>query len=350
MQFNFKGEDATLKNIRRKVSDQQIYEWYLKEEVIPGKKYKSPFREEKTPSFTFLVIAPEEILWKDWGDKEMIKPLGVVAFVMKKYTCSYFDALEYINNDLCLGLNGVGVKAGPEQKIVKLPAKRILPKSNPNKLIEVERQVFNKDDVRFWQSYGIDLTTLVKYNVNAAKYVWLDGVLVRVYSRSNPVYSYRLVGADNKTYYKIYSPFAEKKRKWLTNAKNHIIQGLNQLTWTDYKIIITKSLKDVMLIDQMGFDSVALQSEMSVIPDHFKTMLKEAYSKVYVLFDNDPVGIENSKKLCIEHGFQYIEIPERYGSKDLTDLVLNSGYYEAEAILNKILGEDGFFKDKDLPY
>lgn len=351
--FNFKGKEATLVNIREKVSDQQIYEFYMKEAITPGKKYLSPLRESGTPNFTFLAIGVNELLWRDWGDDSQISPLGVISFICKKFNCSYLEALSIINRDLCLGLDGVGVTPILPARTIDLPIKRDIKPAKEHKLIEVEYQVFNGDDVKYWETYGIELPQLVKYKVKPAKYVWVDGTLVRIYSRSNPVYSYNLGIDDNgKQYFKIYSPHAVKKRKWLTNAKNHIIQGLNQLAWTDYKLIITKSLKDVMLIDQMGFDSIALQSELSDIPDYLKAMLVSAYDEIYVLFDNDPVGIENSKKLCIKHEFQYVEIPDRHGAKDLSDFVKGFGYYAAETMLNKILGEakSSISLSEGLPY
>lgn len=342
MKFNLKGKDPTIDNIRKQVSDQQIYEFYLKQVVSPTKKYISPFREDKHPSMSFLAISTEEILWKDWGDTAQESPLGVVSFVMKLYNCSYFEALSIINRDMCLGLEGLSTKAdGKVNSPVNVPKKRPFEVNNKHKLIEIEAQIFKKEDVAYWESYGITLSTLIRYNVRTVKYVWLNGIMVRMYSRSNPVYSYYLGEKDKKQYYKIYSPKSPKHKKWLTNAPQNIIQGINNLTWTDDKLIITKSLKDVMLLNEMGIDAVALQSETSSLEERTATLFMASYDDIYVLFDNDETGVKFSAKLCKEYNtFKSIFIKNKFAVKDISDFAKEYGFYEAQGLIETLIGKE----------
>lgn len=350
MKFNFKGKDPTIDNVREKVSDQQIYEFYLNQVVSQNKKYISPFRDEKTPSLTFFAINAIEILWKDWGDTEQESPLGVVAFIMKLHNCSYFEALSIINRDMCLGLDGVGVKVdGKVQPSTNVPKKSSFEVNNKHKLIEVEPQIFKKEDVSYWESYGITLPTLIRYSVRTVKYVWLNGTMVRIYSRSNPVYSYYLGEKDNKHYYKIYSPKSPKHKKWLTNAPQNIIQGINNLTWTDDKLIITKSLKDVMLLNEMGIDAVAVQSETSPLEERTATLFMTSYDDIYVLFDNDEVGVKFSAKLCKEYPkFKPIFIETKFAVKDISDFSKEYGFYEAKGLIETLIGKK--HTESDLPF
>ena len=48
--------------------------------------------------------------------------------------------------------------------------------------------------------------------------------------------------------------------------------------------------------------------------------LKNRFDKVYILFDNDSVGLEYGIKLAEQTGFINIVLPEFQGGKDISDM------------------------------
>lgn len=338
MKFDFGVELLTKDKVKEKISDQQIYEFYLNKRIDFNTKYNSPYRDDKNPSLSFLVSQNGDILWRDWGDFFQEKSEDVFNFVMTIKDCSFAEALEYINNDMGLGLSSLNSFIKDKKTIIKdIPKKREVEANNIEKLIEVQTQFFTVEDREYWKQYYIDLATLVKYNVSSIKYCWINGTLVRTYSRSNPVYSYKFI-TDKKTYYKIYSPY-DKKRKWMTNATKDIIQGYDNLTFDSDLLIITKSLKDIMVLNKLGYESISLQSEGVLIDLNFLSELKEKYKDIIIFYDNDLTGIAEAQKFSDKHKLKVMYIPKKYDEKDISDYVKSYGLEEGKSLLNKIISD-----------
>ena len=148
-----------------------------------------------------------------------------------------------------------------------------------------------------------------------------------------------IFGPNFKNRYKIYSPY-EDKNKWLSNTKKTDVQGYNQLPYKGERLIITSSLKDVMCLYAAGYHAIALQSEMQIPSAKLVTELKERFSQIDILYDNDFDKVTNpgqamAKKICDLYGFTNICIPDYYQSKDPSDLVSKTcGFIELKNILN----------------
>jgi len=79
-----------------------------------------------------------------------------------------------------------------------------------------------------------------------------------------------------------------------------------------------------------GIETIAPDSENSVIPENFMRPLLDKYQKIIVLFDNDEPGLRSAKKYNKKYGFNYINLDM---SKDLSDSVKD---YGIEAVRNKL--------------
>lgn len=304
--------DISKKEILDKYSQEEIIAYYLKvngSELAYDKLMFSPFREERTPSFS-IIKYPNTIHWKDWGTG---KGGDSFTFVQEIYKCSFYEALKHISQDL---LSGEHVPI-----IVKEHKKK------EKKLLEYEEQSFSLIDYNFWKSFGISISTLIKYNVVAAKYVWIDKRLVKEYRASSPVYVYK----DEK---KVYCPFEKKEKKWLHFGTKNTVEGINMLPIFGNKLIISKSLKDTMLLYELGYNAVSFAGENTLPDQETQDNLYKRFNEKIIFYDNDDPGIKAAKKLHYKTGFNRVFID---GAKDPTDYVKKYGFEAGKIKINTIL-------------
>jgi DNA primase len=100
-------------------------------------------------------------------------------------------------------------------------------------------------------------------------------------------------------------------------------------------LVITKSMKDVMVLHEMKIPAVSVSSESSFLKDDLIAELKTRFQRIYILFDNDKAGNENSLKFEQKHNIPRIVIPDELGGKDVSDAVKTVGFKETEQWLNQ---------------
>ena len=105
------------------------------------------------------------------------------------------------------------------------------------------------------------------------------------------------------------------------------------------RVLLTSSLKDVMALSELVIPSVALQSEMMMPHPKVIALLKRKFEKVFVLYDNDFDKKENpgqtmALKICDRYGIENIRIPDKYQSKDPSDLIHSHGPIVAYNLLH----------------
>mgnify|MGYP000642765227 CR=1 FL=1 len=205
---------------------------------------------------------------------------------------------------------------------------------------------WDKDDKEFWQSYGISLPTLKRYRVKPISHFFINDTPTKCLDIA---YAY-FENKDDVITYKIYQPKADKKLKWRGNVGYDIWQGWTQLPDEGNLLIITKSYKDIMCIDDTcGYNSVSPQSESTHPKEYVVDQLKKRFKKIVVLFDNDfdnpdNPGRLNAIKFCEKYTIPMIEIPSEYESKDFSDLVKNHGVDTAKKVLTKLLKDGKYIK------
>ncbi len=104
------------------------------------------------------------------------------------------------------------------------------------------------------------------------------------------------------------------------------------------RVILTSSLKDVMVLSELGIPAVALQSEMMMPAPKVIELLKRKFEHVEVLYDNDfdkenNPGQTMARKICAEYDLKNIVIPEEYRVKDPSDLFKNHGIEAVQKLL-----------------
>ncbi len=330
------SEDALF----RYIDHYDVYAKYIPDqEVTFGKNIYSPLRKrESNPSFGFFTGENGVMCFNDMTLKQMGNS---VKFTMMLFNLSYFEALSKIATDFDMADDFIVKKFNKQNygETINTCKDQVMSKTMYKFDLAKKRRNWQNYDLEFWKQYGISLETLKKYNVEPISHVFINGAAVSVEK-----YAYCFIEhKDNKETYKIYQPFS-KDYKWLNSHNDSVWQGWQQLPLKGEVLIITKSLKDVMCINEvLGYDAVALQSENVLPKQNVITELKKRFEVIILFYDNDydkeiNWGKEFSNRLAEEFLLFDICIDEKYKSKDFSDLVKNKGIFEAKEIFkNEII-------------
>lgn len=302
-----KQQDApiTLDYILSKVTEYDIYARYIGQFKI-GFIYNSPFREDKNPSFgIFRSRKSGKLLFKDHGNGEC----GDVIKFVELYTglTNYNDILNRIVTDMSITNN------------TKL--KSIKQYESKDTVIGVVRQDWTDVDKQYWSQFGITKETLTKFNVSSIKYYLCDGVVKGIYKDENPMYAYKVYD-----HFKIYRPLADKYTKWRNNLAPYDIQGYEQLPKKGNLLIITKSLKDVMCLYEMGYTAISPSSESTFLTPDVIDALKRRFKRILICFDRDISGVKNMRKISLKTGLKGFLVHKKWKAKDISDAIKLNGF------------------------
>lgn len=183
---------------------------------------------------------------------------------------------------------------------------------------------YDKKHFEYWDSYGIDKSTLDKYKVFPLKVLLKGDYPLYVDYKDNLAFLYKF-----KRGYKVYMPLVKK-----FYSKGNCIQGIEQLDFSNNTLIITKSLKDVMFFSTIGYNAIAPPSENTFISNQVMNYLINRF-KVIINFDNDLAGIKASNYYLEKYGLPSIISP----TKDFTDMVKSEGKLKTIKTIQKCLEE-----------
>jgi len=314
-----KGLISDLSDIPR----EWVFEHYLKlTERLSGQslKIKSIFNvKDKVPSMCIYIDSKGHYKFKDFssgygGDN--------LSLVMHLYNLnSRGEASKRILDDYNVYISNntyVSIDYKPHSKYV---------------VSDYEMRHWNTLDQTYWKTFKLSSSILEKHNVYPLSFYTMikeddEGNLLDLINiKGNFIYGYF---REDGTLYKIYTP-KNKDNKFI--KVRDYIQGSDQLEFKSKYLIITSSLKDLMCFKRLeinGIETIAPDSENSVIPENFMKPLLDKYQKIIVLFDNDEPGLRSAEKYNKKYGFNYINLDM---SKDLSDSVKD---YGIEAVRDKL--------------
>lgn len=308
--------NLTLDYILSKVTEYDIYAHYLGQFKV-GAIYNSPFRKDKNPSFgIYYSKRTKQLLFKDHGTGDC----GNVV----KFVSLYTGLTNY--NDI---LSDIVKKLNITPTTILDSSKQYIPSNET--IIGVVRQPFTKTDINYWSQFNISEKTLKKFNVNSIKYYLCNGIVKGIYKETNPMYAYKVYNN-----FKIYRPLADKYTKWRNNLSETDIQGFQQLPAKGDILVITKSLKDVMCLYEMGIPAISPSSESTWIPNDILEQLKKRFKRIFICFDRDPAGVRNLRKISLKTGLTPFLVHKKFNAKDISDAIKLNGF---EIIKNWIYKE-----------
>lgn len=291
-------------------------EYYLGIPIQHG-LVRSPLRKDRRPTCGFIRSRKGELLFNDLSGDFCGDAVAVVA---RQQGLTYNQAVQYIAKDQGLVDGTVKPITKKEYPIIdETPAK-----------IDVKLQEWSSDSLKYWSDYGISVETLKTFNVFPLSVIWLNN---KVYSlpKKYPVYGYYF--GNNE--WKIYWPH-RKERRFITNTT--AIQGMQQLkiySGCSPDVVVTKSLKDIMVFHELGIPAVAPQGEGQSVPAELFDTLDSMFDNVIVNYDYDHTGIRAMNKIRKEHNVFCLSIkpPE---PKDISDFVKKYGMEETRIFVDQV--------------
>ena len=309
----------SLRDLLDKLNDYDIYAYYLGR-FKPGKLINSPLRsDDAMPSFAIFPTHDGALLFKDHGT-------GISG-----------NAIKFVKL-----YKNIQTRHELEQELLRIVRKtnpmRSEVKTTRTKTVEwgpldfgIVRQPFTDVDKKYWKQFHISTDTLRRFNVFSIKYFLCNRVVRGTYKEDNPMYAYKV---DDR--FKIYRPLASKYTKWRTNLTNRNVQGLAESPQEGGNLlIITKSLKDVMCLYEMGFNAIAASSETTFIPDDILNELKKKWKHIVILYDRDKAGMKSARQYSKQYGLDAIFVHKKFNAKDVSDAVRDNSFFAVKEWLTK---------------
>jgi hypothetical protein len=315
MNFNF-DEIQNSENLLKRYSEEDIME--RMGVPITEERFKSPYRNDNKPTCS-LWRAPgnDKLYYMDWA--LFSDPIDVYDLYMHVYNVSTFnEALTGIWEMMSEDVSSRTV----QQRISEIRSKS----SNETKVTAGPRP-WRIEDIKWWSSFGISKYTLIHFDVQPIQSAFLGHDLIYNYipDAVKPGYLYTFPGSI-----KVYFPHRKYNRFYHDSGKT--VQGWTQLPAEGEFVVITKSMKDVMLLYELGVPAVAPMSESILLDQDSVVSLKKRFAYVVVLMDNDHAGIVALRKYKAQ-GLRILML-SRFWSKDISDFYLKYGISKTSRLVN----------------
>ena len=305
-------EFITKDKLYSSISQEEIFRRYIPNFKSVGVKFCSNLRDDPNPS---CIITPYNgVLWyKDFGTNS--RGVDAIGYVSMIYSITYNQAIEKIADNLGYS---------PQIRVESIPKNEVKTK------YEFKVRNYLDRDKEYWGSYSISEEDLKSFDIYPID--WLRVIKDKVtVIREAFAYVYIL----DKNVYKFLFPYSDYK--WLSNCDSNTFQGYNQLPWTGELLIITKSLKDVVVLHKLGYNAIAPNSESQVISKQFMSLLKRRFKRIVLFYDNDIAGIAGANKNSTLHCIDNIMIPIELNVKDISDYTKLNGLEKSKILLEQLL-------------
>lgn len=288
----------------------------------------SPLRADTKPTASFYRSRKtKELVLKDFGGDGFHG--NFISVVMHLFNADYQKALNIIGNDF-----GIIKKENYTVNTPKVAYEGKTMEEDEATRIQCELKDFTSKELEWWAKFGISEKTLKKFKVFSIKHVFINGHLQSSSSVTHPIYGYFFGIKDGIEQWKIYFP-TKKLYRFLLNT--NAVQGWKQLPAECDHVVVTKSMKDVMTLYELGVHAIAPQAESVVLSDRHVTALKKRTHSIITNGDYDRAGINfmlksrrKYKTVCLSFRNKTV-----YG-KDISDFVALHGKDKAVKIIEKL--------------
>ena len=267
----------------------------------------SPLRTDKNPSCSLYYSSIGKLRFKDHATGDNLSAIG---FVQELYKLSYPEAVKKIVADF--GLYGEKFNAKPILKEYVKPVKQAVD-------IKIVPKKFTDMDLEYWNSFGISFETLKLFNVYSVESLWIKKNPFPI-KKNELCFAYYF---PKSNHLKIYFPTRSKGKKWYSNTDNICdVQGYYQMDIKNTKpelLILTSSMKEVMLLWEYGIKSVAIHGEHAAYDKDFIRHVKKYCNTIKSLYDWDEAGYKASERLLVDFDIEPIDKPEYLNCKDVSD-------------------------------
>lgn len=314
------------------VSESTLAYYYLGVSKMPSLIH-SPLREDKKPSFSVYTVA-DRVLYRDFATGE---GGDIYTLLGKIWHCSLthvmlkvLDDRKYFKSNTFCSWQGV-----PHTSISKSSC------SNSNVSLQVKIREWKDLDIDYWASFGITLPWLKYAEVYPISHIIYDRDGERTVCKADMLAYVYVEHKENNTSIKVYQPYNSKGFKWLSKHDRSVISLWSKIPKTGATVVICSSVKDALCLwCNMHIPAIAPQGEgygmsLTAIED-----LKKRYKNIYILYDSDKAGVEDSARLARQTGFTNILLPEFQGGKDLSDYYKVYGKTKFKELIKNLFEND----------
>ena len=324
--------NLTKEYILSKINEEEIWSHY----GVPITKglFCSKLRNDKNPTCALNRTKSGRLMMKDFGTNWYG---DCFAYVSELFHTSFTEALVIIANDF----NLIKTDLKKNKAKIEYTGEKIELKSTA--IIQVEIRPFQQYELDWWAKQGITEKTLKKYKVFSCKNVWLNGNIFHLEKDNQLVFGYYGGIKEGIELWRIYMP-GKKRYKFISNWQSCKLQGAKLLPKDggDY-LVITKSMKDLMLLHEFDIPAIAPCSENLFMSQKTYDKLKSKFKTIFLLYDLDSAGIRASKKIKSEFpDIRILLLPRTKRCKDCSDFVKKHGKKAFLKLVTELKEKFGF--------
>lgn len=324
MVLSKKVEQLSYKMLMDKLTNFDIYRYYVGPDIQVGRSMSNPMRKDKNPSFSIYTGKDGQLHHTDFAD-DGYHGTGI-DLVMQMYGLSFPEAVKKIGKDF-----GITDGIDTHKRITSLYVQPEITQ-RPRALIQVTTRKFRKADVEWWGDYLISPEMLIGDDVYAVKELYLNRKKVAL-GKDEKVYAYYLPQG-----FKIYFVERPKGERWLSSIPLDTPGHLENLQ-KDKNGLITKSLKDYLVVKQVHPNTCYVQNEsIGSVTEETARKITENSKEVYYAGDWDEPGVRAAKKITTKYEWNNLEPEGLLPIKDYADWVKakkEKGLKEIEEFLIK---------------
>lgn len=311
--------ELTAENILSRVEEIDIFKKYSPNFMEVGRPFKSDLRKDKNPSCKIFQRRDGRYAFKDFTTGESYDCFDYLKARFPHLT--FHEILELIDSDFNLGLSEF--KMDKVHVVKAMLGPDMVPIVNQGrKKVEAIVTGFSQIDRDYWDKrYLITDSDLRIFGIKRLVRYFIAGI-----QKNCGLYATYLLDLGDGAY-KMYAPLAPSEEKWRSNTMSHDIQGWYQLPAYGKLLIITSSLKDVIVLWKIGIPAIAMPSENTYPSEQLIRNLYRRFERIGVLLNNDFDKKENWGQIFAQEIIKRfpsmfnILIPTRFQSTDPSDFI-----------------------------
>lgn len=307
-----------------------LFERLLKvPEIKLGRSIRSPLREgDKHPSFNIFRSRNGQVRFNDFA----YKGGDVYDLVKMMYNCNFTEALEILAGVAGLAENST------RQMVRPLPPLGFA--ENNAKTVFTPRGWDHTVDIPYWNRLNITPEIATEMGLLPAQSfsIWREETPEKVFTINSmpmdPLYVFVI-----NDHVKAYRPLTkDKKRRYIGNTTSQDVFGLQQADGKKPLVICAGQKDALACICNIGCNAVSFNSESSMPSE---TLMMQVHMKSlnspFLLYDNDPAGELNTRKLSRMYPFlRPINLASYTTVKDLSDVVEQNDTHTLQCICRLI--------------
>lgn len=334
----------TLDYIESKLDQIDIFAYYLNistSEIMAciGSNYTicSPLREDKHPTCGFYYQSGK-LRFNDFAGYfhgDCYDVVGYRNLLNARDKVDFAKILDIIARDFGIWKYENGNNRDKDTYV------RAAGKDKQKVIIDVQFRNYGFEDHAYWTPYHIDQQQLIKFKTYPLYSYWINGQLKYSHSFDDLCYGYyEGKDQDGIDLWQLYHPYRTKVR-FLTNYAG--IRARHNIKKSEFGVL-TKSIKDVMVLDLFGINSVSLAAEGIPVRANEDEKISKYWSKKYCLTDYDRTGIRAAWRLR-KQGYEPLFLTNgqrhtwNYGAKDISEFIALYGYNKTKDWIDYILEE-----------